>query len=141
VIYEPGELKLIAYKGGKQWATEIMRTAGKAAKLDISADRKIIAADGKELSFITIRVLDDKGIIVPEANNHIAFEISRAGEIVATDNGDPADLTCFHSKERNAFNGLALVIVQSKPGMTGIIKITAKSNNLLPSEITIRSQN
>jgi beta-galactosidase len=141
VIYEPGELKLIAYKGGKQWATEIMRTAGKAAKLDISADRKIIAADGKELSFITIRVLDDKGIIVPEANNHIAFEISRAGEIVATDNGDPADLTCFHSKERNAFNGLALVIVRSKPGMTGIIKITAKSNNLLPSEITIRSQN
>jgi beta-galactosidase len=118
-----------------------MRTAGKAAKLDISADRKIIAADGKELSFITIRVLDDKGIIVPEANNHIAFEISRAGEIVATDNGDPADLTSFHSKERNAFNGLALVIVRSKPGMTGIIKITAKSNNLLPSEITIRSQN
>jgi beta-galactosidase len=110
-----------------------MRTAGKAAKLDISADRKIIAADGKDLSFITIRVLDDKGII--------AFEISGAGEIVATDNGDPADLTCFHSKERNAFNGLALVIVRSKPGMTGIIKITAKSNNLLPSEITIRSQN
>jgi beta-galactosidase len=140
VIYMPGQLKVITYKNGKQWATDIMQTARQAAKLELSADRSMITADGKDLSFITLRVLDDKGIVVPQANNHITFEISGPGEIVSTDNGDPADLISFYSKERNAFNGLALVIVKAKSGMPGTIKITAKSNDLVTAEIRIKSQ-
>jgi Glycoside hydrolase family 2 C-terminal domain 5 len=137
---EPGQLKVIAYKNGKQWATEIVETAGKAAALQLSADRNTITADGKDLSFITLRVIDSKGITVPESFAKIKFEVSGPGEIVATDNGDPSDLVAFHSKERNVLSGLALVIVRANSKMPGIIKITASSEGLSPAQITIKSQ-
>lgn len=140
VVYEPGELKVVTYKNGKQWATDIMKTAGKTAALQLSADRTAIAADGADLSFITLRVLDSKGITVPEASDNIKFEVSGPGEIVATDNGDPADLLSFHSKERAAFNGLVLVIVRGRKGVTGTITIIAKSSGLPPAQITIKSK-
>lgn len=128
MIYEAGELKVITYKNGRQWATDVVRTAGKAASLQLISDRSIIAADGKDLSFITLRVLDNRRTIVPEARNHIKFKISGPGEIIATDNGDSSDFTSFHSKERNTFNGLALVIVRTKSKNPGTIKITAESD-------------
>ena len=131
---------MITYKNGKYWATDEMRTAGKAARLQLSADRKIINADGEDLSFITVRVLDEKGVIVPEASNQIQFEISGPGVIVATDNGNAADLTSFQSVERKAFNGLALAIVKTKNRMPGTIKITARSTGLSTSEIIIKAQ-
>ena len=140
VMYAPGELKVIAYKNGKQWATDIIRTAGKASTLQLKADRSTITADGKDLSFITIRVLDDRGTLVPEAANRIKFEISGPGEIVATDNGDPADLESFHSKERNAFSGLALVIIRGQSKTPGTITITATSEGLRPGVITVISR-
>ncbi|MCJ7446813.1 MAG: DUF4982 domain-containing protein [Bacteroidales bacterium] len=138
VIYEPGELKVITYRKGKKWATDVMRTAGNAFQLELSADRNTINSDGKDLSFITLRVLDSKGTLVPQANNHIVFEVSGPGEIVSTDNGDPTSFVSFQSKERDAFNGLALVIVRAKAGMPGIIKITAKSDGLKSVQVTIK---
>jgi len=139
VIYQPGELKVIAYKKGKKWATDIVRTAGAAAGLQLTADRNLIIAAGDDLSFITVRIVDSQGILVPEANNTIRFEISEGGEILATDNGDPADLLPFPSKERNAFNGLALVIVRAKPGYRGTITLTARSAGLSPCQLIIES--
>jgi beta-galactosidase len=140
VVYQPGELKVITYKNGKPWATDVKRTAGKAAGLELNADRKLIRADGIDLSFVVIRVLDDKGITVPEANNRIRFEISGPGEIVATDNGDPTDFVPFSSRERKAFNGFALVIVRAKAGTSGLIKLIAQSDGLPPVQTTIRSK-
>jgi beta-galactosidase len=140
VVYEPGILKVIVYKNGKRWAADSMKTAGKPAALQLIADKKIITADGKDLSFVTLRVLDDKKIIVPEASNRIKFDVTGPGEIVATDNGDPADLESFVSKERSAFNGLALVIIKAKPKMKGIIKVTAMSDGLPVAQITIESR-
>jgi beta-galactosidase len=133
-------LKVIAYKNGKQWATEVVQTAGKGAALQLSADRSTIHADRKDLSFITLRVVDSKGITVPDASDKIKFEISGPGEIVATDNGDPSDLVVFHSTERNVFSGLALVIVRANPKKPGTIKVTAQSEGLLSAQITIKSQ-
>ena len=137
VVYEPGELKVITYKNGKQWATAMVKTAGKPASLRLKADRKSIVADGKDLAFITLQVLDSKGIIVPEASNLIKFQVSGPGEIVATDNGDPTDLRTFSSKERNAFNGLALIIIRSTSKKPGTIKVIAKADGLGVSQIVI----
>ncbi len=138
VIYEPGELKVIAYKDGKEWATDVMRTAGDAVKLSLEPDRAAIDNDGSDLSFITLTVQDSKGITAPRADNLIKFSVSGPGEIVATDNGDPTDFTVFTSHERKAFNALALVIVKAKRGQKGAITVTAESEGLTLAKCTVQ---
>ncbi len=139
VKYEPGELKVIAYKNGKQWTEQTVQTAGVATQLMLIADRSVINADGEDLSFITVKVADKNRRTVPDANNKITFSIDGPGEIAATDNGDPADLVSFASKEREAFSGLALVIIRSKKSKAGVIKITASSQGLIPATVEIKS--
>ncbi|MEO6231683.1 MAG: beta-galactosidase GalB [Ferruginibacter sp.] len=130
VKYEPGELKVIAWKNGKQWAEQTIQTTGAATQLIASADRKQIKATGEDLSFITVKVADAKGLTVPDANNKITFTVEGPGEIVATDNGDPASLVSFASKERETYFGLVLVIVRSQKGKTGNIKVHVSANGL-----------
>jgi beta-galactosidase len=130
VIYRPGELKVVAYKAGKEWATDVMRTAGPPAKLLAKADRSRIVADGQDLSFVTVTIVDRDGIPTPQAKNRVRFSIDGPGEIVATDNGDPTSFESFHSRERNAFGGLCLVIVRAKPDQTGTITLKAESEGL-----------
>src|SRR5690554_1960151 len=114
VIYEPGELKALAFKNGKPWAQTVVKTTGEASKLRLTADRKVIEANGYDLAFITVEIVDKDGLVVPRSNHEIVFSIEGPGTIVATDNGNPADMTAFPSKVRNAFNGLALVIVRAE---------------------------
>jgi len=140
VVYQPGELKVVAYKHGKKWATDVMKTTGPAQKLLLQADRTKITADGSHLSYVTVTVADQKGLLVPRAKNHIQFSIEGPGEIVATDNGDATSLVSFQSPERDAFNGLALVIVRSKAGQAGKIVLKAKSEGLAGAETKIRSR-
>ena len=117
VQYQPGELKVVAYKNGKRWAKDEVRTTGEPAKIVLTAERKKISADGKDLLYVTAMVEDKKGLTTPLADNAIHFDISGPGEIVATDNGDATDLTAFPSHDRKAFNGLALAIIRSdQPG-------------------------
>jgi len=130
VTYEPGELKVVVYKDGRQWATDILRTADNASQMNLIPDRATINADGRDLSFITLSVLDSNGIMVPRANNMIRFSVSGPGEIVATDNGDATDFNIFSSHDRKAFNGLALVIIKAKRGHAGPVVITAESDGL-----------
>ncbi len=141
VIYEAGELKAVAYKNGKVWSEEVMKTTGKAAKLIISADRDKISADGKDLSYITVKMVDENGLFVANATNQIEFKVEGSGELIATDNGDPCDMTEFYSAKRNAFSGLALGIIRSKEGQEGIIKVTVTSAGLeSSSSIEIKSK-
>jgi beta-galactosidase len=139
-VYQPGELKVVAYKNGKEWATDTVKTTGKPAKLALEADRTSITADGKDLSFITLRVQDTAGLMVPRSKNRIKFAIEGPGEILATDNGDATCLESFQSPERDAFNGLALAIVRSREGKAGSIKITATSEGLQPATVKISSR-
>jgi beta-galactosidase len=141
VKYEPGEVKVVAYKNEKRWAEHIIKTTDKPIRLDISSDRDRITADGKDLSFITVRVTDKNGLTVPRTNNLIKFEIYGPGEIVATDNGDPTNFVPFPSHEREAFSGLALVIVRSKAGKSGSIMVTAKSPGLKEAQVVIKVNN
>lgn len=140
VLYEPGELKVVVYKNGRQWATDIVKTAGAPAKLALNADRDVINADGEDLSFITVTVIDKNGTLVPDASNTIRFEVLGPGELVATDNGNPADLVSFSSNERSALSGLALAIVRAKPKEPGAIIIKATADGLAFAEITVRSK-
>jgi beta-galactosidase len=116
VVYQPGEVRMAAFKNGKPWATDSVKTTGSAAKLRLTPDRAAIAGDGRDLSFVTVSVADRNNLMVPRSMNAIHFEVSGAGEIVATDNGDPTDMTVFAAHDRKAFNGLALVIVRARPG-------------------------
>jgi len=140
VKYEPGELKVVAYKDGLQWAEDDVKTTGPATKLVMTPDRATLKADGQDLSFITVSIADDTGATVPRTNNSIHFEISGPGEIIATDNGDATSLVSFQSKEREAFNGLALVIVRTTAGQAGDVVVKATSDGLAPAEVTLKSE-
>jgi beta-galactosidase len=138
VKYEPGTLKVVAYKDGKKWAVDTVQTTGPAAKLVLQVDRNKIYSNGKDLSFVTVKIEDQHGLLVPQSDNAIHFEISGPGKIVATDNGNPTDLTSFQSPNRDAFNGLALAIVSSSHA--GGITLKVSSPGLLSSSTTIKAQ-
>jgi beta-galactosidase len=140
VKYVAGALKVVAYKNGKKWAEDLVQTTGVATKLEAKADRNIIKSDGKDLSFITVQIADNNNRMVPLSDNKINFSIEGPGEIVATDNGDPTNMVPFPSHERKAFNGLALVIVRSNAGKTGIIKVKAKSPGLIDAIVEVKSK-
>jgi beta-galactosidase len=140
IIFQPGTLKVVAYKNGKPWATDEVKTAGDPAGLKLEPDRDKICADGKDLSFITVTVADKDGLMVPRADNRIHFDIEGPGEIVATDNGDPANFESFQSHDRKAFNGLCLVIVRGKSGQPGKIKLAASADGLKVGTISIETE-
>ncbi|AOS45677.1 Beta-galactosidase [Lacunisphaera limnophila] len=140
VKYAPGEVKVVAYKQGAVWAEAVQRTAGPAARLKAKADRRELTADGRDLSFVTVRIEDADGVLAPRAENRVAFAVSGPAEIVATDNGDPTSFESFQSKERAAFNGLVLVVVRTQPGTTGPITLTATSPGLAPAEVSLTAK-
>jgi beta-galactosidase len=140
VVYEAGELRVVAYKGGKEWARDSVKTAGAPAALALSADRAEIRGDGADLSFITARVVDRAGVTAPRASDRIKFTVDGPAEIVATDNGDPTNMEPFPSPERSAFNGLALAIVRGKRGQRGRITVTAESGALKGASVLLQSK-
>lgn len=130
VIYEPGTLEVVSYKNGEKWATDVVKTAEAPAILEVMPDRAEIRGDGRDLCFVTVRVVDRNGVIAPRADNKIHFAIEGPGEIVATDNGDPTSFESFQAPDRKAFNGLCLVIIRAKEGQSGKIKLTASGEGL-----------
>ena len=140
VKYAPGELKVVAYKNGMQWAEDDVKTTGAPTKLLMTPDRATLKADGQDLSFITVSIADDNGTTVPRTNNPISFEISGPGEIIATDNGDATSLVSFQAKQREAFNGLALVIVRTRAGQAGDVVVKATADGLAGAEVTLKSE-
>lgn len=138
VVYEPGTLKVVVTKNEKKWAADLVKTTGAAARLTLKADRNSIAADGKDLSFVTLTVEDKNGLMIPDAMNHIRFRLEGPGEIVATANGDATSHASFQSKDLNAFNGLCLVIIRTKPGESGKMILNAESDGLTTAAVTIR---
>lgn len=136
VTYQPGDLRVVTYKNNAEWAVDTKRTVGDAASLNMTADSTAISGDG--LSFVTVAVVDKNGDTVPRASNAITFSISGPGQIVSTDNGNPADMTAFPSPKRNAFGGLALAIVRGNAGATGAITVSAVADGLAKAQITLQ---
>jgi beta-galactosidase len=140
VVYQPGELKVIAYKDGKQWAEDVVKTTGPAAKIKLAADRAKIKADGQDLSYVTVTIADQSGLMVPRSHNLVEFGITGPGQIVAVDNGDATSLAPFHAKQVKAFNGLALVIVRAIAGHPGKIMLHAKSQGLAAADVALEGR-
>jgi beta-galactosidase len=139
VKYEPGTLKAVSRKDGKVVLTREIHTAGAAAKIELVADRKNIKADGKDLSFITVRILDKDGNLVPNADNLVNFKLNGEAFIAGVDNGDEVSHDPFKANYRKAFNGLALAILQAKE-KAGNITFTATSKGLQGASILITSK-
>lgn len=138
VPYQPGELKVVGYKNGKQQAEKTIKTAGKAYQIKLIADRENICANGKDLSFITVRVEDKDGNLCPNADNLIHFTADGNGTIAAVGNGDATSTEAFQVNYRKTFHGKCLLIIKSTE-QTGSIKITAKSENLQSQTITLKT--
>ncbi|GGF23337.1 beta-galactosidase [Echinicola rosea] len=138
VPYEPGTLRAVSRKDGKAILEKKVFTAGDAQKVTLAPDRKIIKADGKDLSFITVSICDMDGNMVPDANNMVNFEIQGEGKIMGVDNGYQASLEPFKANYRKAFNGKCLLIVQSTKD-AGEISIRATSEHLQPGEVVLET--
>jgi beta-galactosidase len=138
VPFEPGTLKAVSRKNGKTLLSKEIKTAGRPAKIQLSADRKVIKADGEDLSFITVKVLDAENNLVPYADDSIRFNIIGEGRIVGVDNGNPVSMESFKLPQRKAFNGLCLAILACTKKAGNII-LTATSEGMASDSITIRS--
>ncbi|WP_299553147.1 beta-galactosidase GalB [Seonamhaeicola sp.] len=137
--YQPGSIKVVAYKAGKEAATKEIKTAGKPAKIKLEADRSSITADGKDLSFISVSVLDENGNLCPKADNLINFKVEGAGTLAAVGNGDQTSLASFRAPQRKAFSGKCLLIVKSEE-TGGTINITTSSDGLADKTISIETK-
>jgi beta-galactosidase len=135
VPYQPGELRAVGYRDGKEYATDTVRTAGAPARIVLSPDRKTIRSGGDDLSFITVRVEDKSGNLCPLAENLVRFKISGPGSIAGVDNGNAASVEPFQADYRKAFSGMALLILRS--GNPGQIRVTATSESLAAGETII----
>ncbi|KAK0615076.1 glycoside hydrolase family 2 protein [Bombardia bombarda] len=144
VVYQPGEVRVETWKGGREWAEERVRTVGRKERIRLTVDRGVIKGDGVDLAFITAEVVDGRGDVMPRADDEITFEVESkgggVGEIVATDNGDPYDFVAFPSKRRKAFAGMALAIVKSGSGVKGELTVTAEGKGLKGAKSKIRAQ-
>jgi len=138
IPFEPGTVKAVSKKNGKIVLTKQIKTAGEPAKIELTADRTTIKGDSKDLSFISARILDKAGNLVPDTDNLITFSVSPTGIIAGTDNGYQADTVSLKSTKRKVWKGMALAIVKSS-GKKGNITLRAISPGLAPAEITLKT--
>jgi beta-galactosidase len=139
VPYEPGTLKAVARTNGKAVLTREVQTAVAPERIVLIPDRTSIKADGKDLAFITVEVVDKYGRMVPHADNAIAFQLSGEGFIAGVDNGSQISHEPFKAARRQAFNGMCLAVVQSHR-RAGSISITATSPGLQSASTVISSR-
>lgn len=129
VRFEPGTVEAVSRKNGREVARKSMTTAGEPYAVRLTPDRNTIHADGKDLSYITVEVVDKEGKLCPWAENEVRFDVRGAGFNAGVDNGSPISLEPFKSDKRKAFYGKAMLIVQSD-GKNGEIQVSATSSGL-----------
>ena len=130
VRYAPGTVEVVAYKDGREWARDKVRTAGKAARAAASVDY-----DGTDLIYVTVDILDKAGVLVPDAAPVLSFEVKGPGIILATDAGDPTSHIPFYSHSLPAFHGKASVIVRRTA--PGALTVRARAAGLKPAVLII----
>lgn len=136
VVYEPGELKVIAYKAGQKIGEKTLKTAGKATQLRLTADRMTIQADGQDLSYVLIEALDAQGNLAPLAMHEVQLKLSGKGNIAGVGNGNPQSFAPFQADEVKLFYGKAMVIVRSEDA-SGKMKLSATAEGLEKAAVGI----
>ena len=137
VVYEPGEVKVIAYdRNGKATAEKVIRTAGKPHRIELSTPHHTLNADGKDLAYVTLRIVDKDGNLCPTDGRLVNFNVKGAGRYRASANGDPTCLDLFHLPRMHAFNGMLTVILQASKE-TGTMELKASAKGMKSSSIQI----
>ncbi|HEY1122951.1 MAG TPA: glycoside hydrolase family 2 TIM barrel-domain containing protein [Haloferula sp.] len=137
VPFEAGALKAVAFTGGKEVATNVLRTAGKPAKLVLKADQAGLSDGFDRVAHVEVFVTDAEGVVVPTASNKITFTVEGAGKVVAVDNGSIVSLEPFQVSEREAFQGRALVILRGKQEQ-GKATLKARAEGLQAGEVVFQ---
>lgn len=137
VKFEPGTVRAVSRKDGKVVAEQEIHTAGEPAQIRLTPDRSTIHADGRDLSFVTVEILDKDGNLCPNAENDVTFALDGPGFIAGVDNGSPISLERFKDNHRKAFYGKCLVVIQNN-GENGSVKVTATADGLSKATTAIR---
>ena len=138
--YEPGTVKVVAYNDkGEAVAEKEIHTAGKPHHIELEADRQTIKADGRDLSFITVKVVDKDGNLCPDAQHLIKYSVKGKGFYRAGANGNSVSLELFHEPKMQVFNGMMTAIVQTN-GEPGDIVLTASGKGLKAGKIIIKAE-
>lgn len=136
-VYQPGEVRVVAYdEQGNPVAEKTVRTAGKPHHIELVTDRSSLQADGKDLTYVTLRIVDKDGNLCPNDGRLVSFKVKGAGKYRASANGDPTCLDLFHKPEMHAFGGMLTVIVQSGE-KTGEIELQATAKEIKTGTIRI----
>jgi beta-galactosidase len=137
VPYSSGILIAVAKNKGKKVCADEIQTAGAPAKIILTPDRSKISADGQDLSYIKVEIVDREGHLCPNADNLVKFKLEGAGLIAGVDNGNPISHGYFKASERKAFHGLCLVVVQSRRER-GKIRLSAEAKGLQAADLFIQ---
>ena len=140
VRYEPGTLEVVVYRDGREWARDVVKTTGPAAKLTADAESGEVVADGEDLCYVNVCVNDADGLVVPTACPVVEFAVEGPAEIVATDNGDETDFDDFRCARRKAFNGWVQAIVRPKVGAKGAVRVSVRSESLEGTSVTFTAK-
>lgn len=136
-VYQPGEVRVVAYdEQGNPVAEKTVRTAGKPHHIELVTDRSSLQADGRDLAYVTLRIVDKDGNLCPNDGRLVSFKVKGAGKYRASANGDPTCLDLFHKPEMHAFGGMLTVIVQSGE-KTGEIELQATAKGIKTGTIRI----
>jgi len=136
VIYEPGELLVVAYKAGRKIGEQRLQTAGESTQLRLTPDRKTISKNGQDLSYVLVEALDAKGNLAPLAMDQLQLELTGAGTIAGVGNGNPQSFAPFQASEVALFYGKAMVILKAGQ-QAGKMTLKATSPKLTLGETVI----
>lgn len=139
VPYTPGTLKAVGMRGDRTVAESVLTTAGNAASLRLTSDRKVVHADSQDLSFVAVEAVDADGRLQPHADQEIQFSISGPGGIAAVGNSDGQDEASYQGNRRKLFEGRAVVVVRTSK-QSGPITLTARTPGLSDGVVTIRTE-
>ncbi len=139
VMFEPGEVKVVARKDGQEVRSQVIKTAGAPHHIRLTTDRSTIDANGKSLAFVTVEVVDKDGQLCPNAENEIFFDVQGKASIAGVDNGCQTSMERFKAHQRKAFYGKCLVVLQSAK-TAGDAVLTAKSADLKSATLKLNVQ-
>ncbi|HRR27017.1 MAG TPA: glycoside hydrolase family 2 TIM barrel-domain containing protein [Acidobacteriota bacterium] len=140
VVYQPGELRAVAYQGGVTIGEATVRTAGEAIRLRLTPDRKELWATGDDLAYIVVEALDAAGIVQPWEERKVTFSVEGPAEIAGVGNGNPLSLEPFQADYRRLFHGKAIVILRTRRNESGTIRVGASAEGLAAASVELVSR-
>ena len=140
VVYQPGEIVALGYRGGRVVLRDSRQTAGPVAAVQLAPDRSRLNADGRDLAVVTVAVIDGQGRLAPTSSDLISFEVQGPGKIIGVGNGDPTSHEPDKASSRSVFNGQCQVLVQSILGRPGPIRVKATAQGLKAGECVLLAE-